>query len=52
MADYRKMYVVLCAAIDSVIDDLEAHPDTVASAKVLKEALLQAEDIYCQTDTP
>lgn len=51
MADYRKMYYVLCKAIDDVIDPLEHIPLAMPYARQLKDALLEAEEIYI-TATP
>lgn len=49
MADYKKMYMILCGAVDEVIDPLEQIPMARASAQVLREALLQAERVYIDT---
>ena len=49
MADYKKMYTILCGAVDEVIDPLEQIPMARASAQVLREALLQAERVYIDT---
>lgn len=49
MADYKKMYTVLCKAIDDVVDDLERIPLAYLSAKKLQAALLEAEEIYVET---
>ena len=49
MADYRKMYYVLCKAIDKVIDSLEHIPLAMPYANQLKNALLEAEEIYITT---
>ena len=49
MADYRKMYYVLCKAIDDVIDPLEHIPLAMPYANQLKRALLDAEEIYITT---
>ena len=49
MADYRKMYHVLCRAIDDVIDPLERIPLAVPYVQQLKKALLEAEEIYINT---
>ena len=49
MADYRKMYYVLCKAIDNVIDSLEHIPLAMPYANQLKKALLEAEEIYITT---
>lgn len=38
MADYKKMYMILCGAVDEVIDPLEQIPMARASAQVLREA--------------
>lgn len=46
MADYRKMYHVLCKAIDDVIDPLERIPLARPYAQQLQNALLEAEEIY------
>lgn len=49
MADYKKMYAVLCGAIDGMIDELERSPLTLSMAKRLNTALLEAEKIYVDT---
>ena len=49
MADYRKMYYVLCRAIDDVIDPLERIPLAIPYSRHLKKALLEAEEIYITT---
>ena len=49
MADYRKMYYVLCKAIDDVIDPLENIPLARPYAQNLQKALLEAEEIYITT---
>lgn len=46
MADYRKMYSILCKAIDDVIDPLERIPLASPYSRMLKKALLEAEEIY------
>ena len=46
MADYRKMYTILCAAIDDVIDPLERIPLAHFEVEKLRAALLFAEEIY------
>lgn len=46
MADYQKMYAILCKAIDNVIDPLEQIPEAKKIAKSLHTALLEAEEIY------
>lgn len=49
MADYQKMYALLCGAIDSVLDGLQEIPLARPYVLVLNEALLKAEDIYIDT---
>ena len=51
MPDYKKMYAVLCAAIDGEIDALKEIPLALASANRLENALLEAEEIYIETST-
>ena len=51
MADYKKMYAVLCTAIDREIDTLKEIPLALASANRLENALLEAEDIYIETSS-
>ena len=51
MADYKKMYTVLCGAVDEVIEPLEQIPMARSSVHVLREALLRAERIYIDTTT-
>ena len=46
MADYQKMYAVLCSAVDEVIDPLERIPLALSSARILRAALARAEEIY------
>ena len=49
MADYQKMYAVLCGAIDDVLDGLQTIPLAQPYARKLYSALLDAEDIYIDT---
>ena len=49
MANYKKMYAVLCAAVDEVIDPLEKIPLAAPQARKLREALREAEDISIKT---
>ena len=49
MSDYKKMYFVLCKAIDDVIDPLDRIPLARPCAQQLQKALLEAEDIYINT---
>ena len=46
MADYKRMYTLLCKTIDDVIDPPSRIPDAKIYASHLQNALLRAEDIY------
>jgi len=52
MTDWRKMYLVLCAAADEVIQPLERLDGAGPWAGVLRAALLEAEEIYIETTPP
>lgn len=49
MADYKRMYCVICAAADSVIEPLREIPRTDGAVDVLLAALETAENIYIDT---
>ena len=49
MPDYRKMYAVLCGAIDDAIEPLEKIPEAAQIAQALQNALYEAEEIYIDT---
>jgi hypothetical protein len=49
MADYKKMYAVLCGTVDDVIDELETIPLALPAATSLRNVLLQTEEIYIDT---
>ena len=49
MADYQKMYAVLCGAIDNALDDLQTIPLAYPCARRLHDALMAAEKIYVDT---
>ena len=49
MPDYKKMYAVLCGAIDDAIEPLEKIPEAAQTAKLLQAALFEAEEIYIDT---
>lgn len=51
MIDYKKMYAILCGAVDEVIEPLEQIPMARSAAGILREALLQAEDVYIDSST-
>ncbi len=46
MANFRKMYAVLCFAVDHAIDALERIPAANDTTKKLHAALLEAEELY------
>lgn len=50
MADYQKMYAVLCGAIDEVIPVLECVPQVLPCVRALCTALEQAEALYIEAD--
>jgi len=50
MADYKKMYALLCGAIDDALDDLNNIPLAKASAEKLQKALLDAEEMYIESE--
>ena len=52
MPDYKKMYAILCGAIDDVIDPLEEIPLAVPSARKLRDALEEAEELYITASLP
>ena len=49
MPDYKKMYAVLCKAIDDAIEPLEKIPEVAQIARALQDALYEAEEIYIDT---
>ena len=49
MADYQKLYALLCGVIDDVIDPLERIPLALPYTKKLRHALEQAEELYIDT---
>lgn len=52
MADYQKMYALLCGAVDDVIDPLEQILLAIPYASVLRRALEDAEELYIETADP
>ncbi len=46
MEIYQKMYAILCAAVDEVIDPLEKIPAAVPCAARLRAALHTVEELY------
>lgn len=49
MADYQRMYAMLCSAVAAVIPALEEIPAANPSMRILQQALLNAEELYIQT---
>ena len=49
MADYQKMYVILCAAASDAVGELADIPLAMRCRDKLQKALLAAEDIYIET---
>ena len=49
MADYQKMYNILCTAADEAATMLESVPGTEAAAERLIAALHAAEEVYIET---
>ena len=43
---YKEMYMILCKAIDEAIDPLEQIPLARPQAQRLRQALLNAEEVY------
>ena len=53
MAEYEKMYAVLCCAIDDAdaLDMLEKVPDAQNTAELLQAALLKAENMFVESSS-
>lgn len=49
MADYQKMYVILCAAASDAVDERADIPLAMRCRDKLQKALSAAEDIYMET---
>lgn len=50
VADYQRMYAILCKAIDDAIDPLKKIPLALPWAARLRKALLEAEDVYIDAE--
>lgn len=50
MPDYKKMYLLLCAAASDALDWLARIPENEAAIFRLQNALNEAEDIYIETE--
>ncbi len=46
MADFKRMYAVLCAAASEALDRLPDTPEKAEGRALLQEALLAAEELY------
>ena len=46
MADYKKMYHILCAAASDALDWLPDNMENMMGRKLLRDALLEAEEVY------
>ena len=49
MADYKKMYAILCGAVDDAISALEPYPWSRTTMRALQIAMLRAEEDYIET---
>lgn len=49
MADYKKMYALLCAAASEALDKLPDSPENKAGRAILQQALYAAEELYITT---
>ena len=49
MADYQKMYAILCGAVDDALMGLEQGSSAASIALRLRLALERAEEIYLET---
>lgn len=49
MADYQKMYAILCGAVDDALMGLEQGSSAACTALRLRLALERAEEIYLET---
>lgn len=49
MANYEKMYAILCGTVDDAISALEPYPWARATIRALQNAMMQAEAVYIET---
>ena len=52
MADYKKMYALLCREVSTALDELPDVEINRPACQRLQNALLVSEDIYIQTCGP
>ena len=50
MADYKQMYLLLCKSVDDAIEPLLQIQEAKPIAEKLWKTLLEAEEIYINTD--
>lgn len=50
MADYQKMYYILCAAASKALDELPDILVNIKGRKTLQDALIEAENVYILND--
>ncbi|MCC8357511.1 MAG: hypothetical protein LJU34_06690 [Oscillospiraceae bacterium] len=50
MADYQKMYYIMCSAASEALDMLPAVAENESVRGVLQLALLEAEEIYLSAE--
>ena len=46
------MYAILCSAADKALDELQGISDAAHAEQILLKALLEAEEIYIETEKP
>lgn len=51
MANYQKMYTILCSTVDDVINELSAIHSAHHASEHLIKALEQTEEIYIETSS-
>lgn len=51
MADYKRIYAILCSAASEALDRLPDLPENGAGRELLQKALLEAEEIYIADET-
>ena len=49
MADYERMYHIVCAAMDRALGMLEGKAEAAEARQIMQAALLEAEEVYIQT---
>ena len=49
MADYERMYHIVCAAMDQALDMREGDAGAAQACRSMQAALLEAEEVYIRT---